>query len=194
MSLKKKLGLGVASAALGLSLIGGGTYAYFSDSAEASSTFAAGTLDINTDPSTIVDLSNLKPGDYILRSFDLKNDGTLDVKKILLNTDYTVTDAKGDNAGEDFGQHIQVDFLYNSDKDNDVIYSTTLADLKKQKNPDAVAKGWMGEKKGLKAGDSDEMLVMFTFVDNGQDQNKFQGDSLSLKWTFNAQQGAGEAK
>ena len=31
MSIKKKLGLGVASAALGLSLIGSGTYAYFSD-------------------------------------------------------------------------------------------------------------------------------------------------------------------
>ncbi|MCU5397508.1 CalY family protein, partial [Bacillus toyonensis] len=31
MSLKKKLGVGVVSAALGLSLIGGGTYAYFSD-------------------------------------------------------------------------------------------------------------------------------------------------------------------
>ncbi len=29
MSLKKKLGAGVVSAALGLSLIGGGTYAYF---------------------------------------------------------------------------------------------------------------------------------------------------------------------
>ncbi|SDM94744.1 spore coat-associated protein N [Fictibacillus solisalsi] len=193
MSLKKKLGLGVASAALGLSLIGGGTYAYFSDSAEASSTFAAGTLDINTDPSTIVDLSNLKPGDYILRSFDLKNDGTLDIKKVLLDTDYTVTDANKNNS-DDFGKHIQVDFLYNSDKDNDVIYSTTLADLKDMKNPDAVAKGWMGEKKGLKAGTSDEMLVMFTFVDNGEDQNQFQGDSLSLKWTFNAQQGAGEAK
>ncbi|WP_222119322.1 TasA family protein, partial [Bacillus thuringiensis] len=31
MSMKKKLGMGVITAALGLSLIGGGTYAYFSD-------------------------------------------------------------------------------------------------------------------------------------------------------------------
>ncbi|MCQ6289408.1 CalY family protein, partial [Bacillus cereus] len=30
MSFKKKLGVGVISAALGLSFIGGGTYAYFS--------------------------------------------------------------------------------------------------------------------------------------------------------------------
>ena len=31
MSLKKKLGLGIATAALGMSLVGGGTYAYFND-------------------------------------------------------------------------------------------------------------------------------------------------------------------
>ena len=36
MGIKKKLGLGVASAALGLSLIGGGTFAYFNDIATAS--------------------------------------------------------------------------------------------------------------------------------------------------------------
>ena len=34
MGIKQKLGLGVASAALGVALVGGGTYAYFSDTAE----------------------------------------------------------------------------------------------------------------------------------------------------------------
>ncbi|PRX64062.1 putative ribosomally synthesized peptide with SipW-like signal peptide [Bacillus sp. V-88] len=43
MSIKQKLGLGVASAALGLALVGGGTYAYFSDSVTTNNTFAAGT-------------------------------------------------------------------------------------------------------------------------------------------------------
>ncbi|MCQ6268029.1 CalY family protein [Fictibacillus sp. WQ 8-8] len=195
MSLKKKLGLGVASAALGLSLVGGGTYAFFSDSAQATSTFAAGTLDINTDPSTVINVGNLKPGDFMIRSFDLRNDGTLDIKKVLLDTTYSVVDAKGDNAGEDFGKHIKVDFLYNADKINDVIYSTTLADLKNMNDPDAVEKGWFrGEKSGLKAMTKDTFYVMFTFVDNNQDQNKFQGDSLSLTWKFNAQQGNGEAR
>lgn len=47
MSIKKKVGLSLASEALGLSLIGGGTYAFFSDKAETTSTFAAGTLDLN---------------------------------------------------------------------------------------------------------------------------------------------------
>ena len=46
MGIKKKLGLGVASAALGLSLIGGGTWAAFNDAATINNHFAAGTLDL----------------------------------------------------------------------------------------------------------------------------------------------------
>lgn len=49
MGIKKTLGFGVATAALGLTLIGGGTFAYFSDSVETTGTFAAGTLDLNAD-------------------------------------------------------------------------------------------------------------------------------------------------
>ncbi|HCX48554.1 MAG TPA: cell division protein FtsN, partial [Bacillus sp. (in: Bacteria)] len=30
--------------------------------------------------------------------------------------------------------------------------------------------------------------------DNGKDQNIFQGDTLNLEWTFNANQEAGEEK
>ncbi|SFD51362.1 camelysin. Metallo peptidase. MEROPS family M73 [Bacillus sp. OV194] len=195
MSLKKKLGLGVASAALGLSLVGGGTYAYFSDTAEASATFAAGTLDINTDPTAIVNVDNLKPGDSIRRTFDLRNDGTLDIKKVLLDTKYSVTDANGNNGAEDLGKHIKVDFLTNNDKANDVIFSTTLYDLQNMRDPDAVEQGWFwGEKDGIKAKTKDGMTVQFTFVENGKDQNVFQGDSLKLTWKFNAQQGAGEKR
>ncbi|HLR61590.1 MAG TPA: TasA family protein, partial [Lentibacillus sp.] len=43
MGIKKQMGMGIMSAALGLSLIGGGTYAYFSDSEQTQNTFAAGT-------------------------------------------------------------------------------------------------------------------------------------------------------
>lgn len=44
----------------------------------------------------LFDRFNLKPGDSITRDFD-------------------VMDAKGDNT-EDFGDHIQVEYLYNADK------------------------------------------------------------------------------
>lgn len=194
MGIKQKLGLGVASAALGLALVGGGTYAYFSDSAEASATFAAGTLDLSVDPTTIIEVDNIKPGDTMLRSFDLVNGGTLDIATIDLMTDYTVTDANGNN-NDDFGKHIRVNFLINGDKLDAPIWSTTLYDLKNM-SPDVIEGNFwsqfFAERGGnLAAGTSDKLYVQYEFVDNGQDQNRFQGDSLTLKWTFDGKQGAG---
>jgi spore coat-associated protein N len=195
MGIKQKLGLGVASAALGLALVGGGTYAYFSDSAEANATFAAGTLDLSVDPTTIINVDDIKPGDTMLRSFDLINGGSLDIATIDLMTDYTVTDANGDNAGADFGDHIRVNFLLNADKVDLPVWSTTLSALKGM-DPDVIAGNfwsqYLGERGGkLAAGTSDKLYVQYEFVENNQDQNKFQGDKLELKWTFDGKQGAG---
>lgn len=124
--MRKKLGMGIMSATLGLSLIAGGTYAYFSDSEVSNNTFAAGTLDLAIEPTEIINVENLKPGDWMVRTFELQNNGTLDIEKVFLETDYTIIDANGDNT-EDFGEHIQVEFLYNADKLDEVIYETTLA-------------------------------------------------------------------
>ncbi|WP_201717012.1 CalY family protein [Rossellomorea arthrocnemi] len=199
MGIKQKLGLGVASAVLGVSLIGGGTYAYFSDSVDTSSTFASGTLDINAAPTTIIDVENIKPGDWMTRSFKLKNDGTLDIAKVLLKTDYTVTNKEGAAANDDdFGKHIRVNFLLNADKGDGVIFYTTLDQLKNM-SPDAIENNifipWLEERGGkLAAGTSDTLYVNYEFVESGSDQNQFQGDSLELKWTFEGKQGRGEAK
>ncbi|MGE6754637.1 CalY family protein [Rossellomorea sp. NPDC071047] len=197
MGIKQKLGLGVASAALGLALVGGGTYAYFSDSAEANATFAAGTLDLSVDPTTIINVDDIKPGDTMLRSFDLVNGGSLDIATIDLMTDYTVTDANGNN-NSDFGKHIRVNFLINGDKLDAPIWSTTLYDLKNM-SPDVIEGNFwsqfFAERGGnLAAGTTDKLYVQYEFVDNGQDQNRFQGDSLTLKWTFDGKQGAGVAR
>ncbi|ENQ3104908.1 SipW-cognate class signal peptide [Bacillus sp. 491mf] len=197
MGLKKKLGMGVASAALGLSLIGGGTFAFFSDKEVSNNTFAAGTLDLELNPKTIVDIDNLKPGDSVKKEFLLKNNGSLAIKDVKLATKYSVTDSKGDNNGEDFGKHIKVKFIWNWDKQSEPVYETTLADLQKA-DPDVVAKDvfapeW-AEEGGLKAGSEDYLWVQFVFEDNGQDQNIFQGDKLNLEWTFNASQTEGEEK
>ncbi|WP_067727078.1 TasA family protein [Oceanobacillus damuensis] len=208
MSLKKKLGMGVATAVLGLGLIGGGTFAYFSDTEETNNTFAAGTLDLAVDPTTIIDIDNLKPGDVMIREFVLENEGSLDISTIDLSTVYEVIDVNNDN-GDDFGKHIKVLFLENADKTgdgwrigdhNDVISQTTLYDLQHM-TPDAVESvqsfwayclGLNGEDSGLPAGTSDQMYVAFEFNDNGEDQNEFQGDSLELQWTFDAHQTEGE--
>ena len=195
MGIKKKLGMGVMSAVLGLALVGGGTFAYFSDSVETNNTFAAGTLDLAVEPTAIIEIDNMKPGDSFVRDFELQNNGTLDIDKVYLETEYTVDDANGDNT-EDFGEHIQVEFLYNADKLDEVIFETTLAELKDM-TPEAVNEHIfdpMLEEQGLPVGTRDDLVVKFNFLDNGEDQNQFQGDSLNLKWTFNATQTAGEEK
>ncbi|AWB45860.1 cell division protein FtsN [Paenibacillus sp. CAA11] len=198
MGIKKTLALGVATAALGFTLVGGGTYAYFSSTTETSGTFASGTLDLSASPTTIINVSNIKPGDKAVRNFKLVNNGTLDIGRVLLSTDYTVTNRAGapENT-DDFGNHIRVNFLVNADKGDRVIYSTTLAELKKL-TPDAVENKvfvpWLEERGGLKAGTSDLLTVEFEFVDNNADQNQFQGDALQLTWKFEAKQGKGEQK
>ncbi|VEF49337.1 spore coat-associated protein [Bacillus freudenreichii] len=195
MSMKKKFGMGAMSVALGAALIGGGTYAFFSDTETSQNTFAAGTLDLTLNPSTIVEVENLAPGDSMTRDFELGNGGSLDIDKVLLETSYTVNDANGDNTA-DLAEHIEVEFLYNLDKVNEVVYSTTLADLQNE-NPDVVGESVFGpiiEAGGLEAGNSDDLVVKFNFVDNGEDQNQFQGDSLELEWNFNATQKAGDQK
>ncbi|WP_449355057.1 TasA family protein [Virgibacillus natechei] len=189
MGLKKQVGMGIATAALGLTLIGGGTFAYFSDSETTNNTFAAGTLDLGVEPTEVINVENIQPGDSMTRDFELQNNGSVDMNEVLLETDYAVMDAEGDNT-DDFGNHIQVEFLYNADQLNEVIYETTLADLREM-TPEAVNEEVfipaLGED-GLEAGTSDDIVVEFTFVDNGEDQNEFQGDSLNLEWTFTAQQ------
>ncbi|MDZ5609475.1 TasA family protein [Bacillus pseudomycoides] len=199
MGFKKKLGMSAMTAVLGLSLIGGGTYAYFSDKEVSNNTFAAGTLDLSVDPKVVIDVDNLKPGDEMERGFQLVNKGTLAIGDVKLLADYTVTDAKGDNGNADFGDHIRVDFLWNLDKNSVPIWSTTLSELKKATQngsvPDLVQKGIIAqEENGLAPGDDDTFYVMFTFVDNGEDQNVFQGDALNLNWTFNSMQTEGEDK
>ncbi|MFJ5715172.1 TasA family protein [Neobacillus sp. NPDC093127] len=199
MNLRKKLGMGVASAALGLSLIGGGTYAYFNDTEITTNTFAAGTIDLVANPTTIINIDKIKPGDTMLRAFDLKNNGTLDIKNVILNTSYIVNDANGDNAGADFGEHIRVNFLFNADKLDAPVWSTTLADLKNM-NPKAVENKFdsiFGDEwgtRGLAVGSKDTLFVQFEFVNNGQDQNVFQGDTLNLTWKFVANQKAGSER
>ncbi len=129
MTLKKKLGMGITSAVLGAALVGGGTFAFFSDKEVSNNTFAAGTLDLALNPSTVVNVSNLKPGDTIEKEFKLENKGSLDIKKVLLKTDYNVEDVKKDNK-DDFGKHIKVTFLKNVDKHETIVKQTTLDKLK----------------------------------------------------------------
>ncbi|MBP1914317.1 CalY family protein [Lederbergia galactosidilytica] len=195
MNIKKQLATGLLSAVLGVTLIGSGTYAYFSDSEKTNNTFAAGTLDLSVNPTQIINVDNMKPGDSFIRDFELINNGTLDIGKVSLETAYTVADANGDNTA-DFGEHIEVEFLYNLDRLDEVIYETTLAELK-DINPEVINEKIFGEifdGEGLPVGAENDLVVKFTFKDNDEDQNQFQGDSLDLTWTFTAEQKEGEQR
>src|SRR5690625_316204 len=190
MGIKKQLGMGMATAALGLTLIGGGTFAYFSDNEETNNTFAAGTLDLSAEPTEIIEVDNMAPGDSMIRDFELQNSGTLDIGTVYLETDYTYSDTEGD----DFGEHIEVEFLYNADNLDEVIYQTTLAELQDM-TPEAINEHVfypaIGDD-GLPDGESHDLIVQFNFLDNGEDQNHLQGASLNLEWTFVATQGDGQ--
>ncbi|MGE6258921.1 TasA family protein [Heyndrickxia sporothermodurans] len=186
MSVKKKLGMGLVSAALGLSLIGGGTFAYFNDTEVTNNTFAAGTLDLAINKEKIINIDNIKPGDSFFRDFQLTNNGSLDMKQVLLNSSYEVIDAKGDNAGADFGKHIMVEYLYKASGKETVIFRKTLDEL--NNNPIEVLNNFPSGKQVAK------FTVQFKFIDNGQDQNIFQGDSLKLKWKFEAKQADGQSR
>ena len=207
MNIKKKLAMGIATGALAVSMIGGGTYAYFSDTETSTNTFAAGTLDLVLNPQEIINVDKIKPGDWMIRDFELTNNGSLNIENVLLKTTYEVTDAKLNEVAnvEDFGKHIQVDFMWNRDKSitgpftgaDQVVWKTTLAELQGMK-PDAVGNKVfvprLEELAGLTPGNTDRLTVQFRFVENDLDQNEFQGDSLKLTWDFEAKQGAGVSK
>lgn len=194
MGFKKKLSKSMLTAALGFSLMGGGTYAYFSDTVETNNTFAAGSLDLSVNPETIVNIEDLKPGDEISREFDISNGGTLDINKVLLDTSYTVDDANGDNT-EDFGEHIKVTILYNQANATVEVMEMTLKELSEEQPDITAIDEFVGGEKGpngLEPGDTDKIIVLFEFVDNGEDQNQFQEDALQLKWKFIAEQTDGD--
>lgn len=186
MTVKKKLVLAAATSVLGLSLIGGGTYAYFSDTETTANTFAAGTINLEIDKEAIIEVDNMKPGDSFFRGFQLSNPGSLHMKEVILKSEYEVLDDKGDNRGEDFGDHILVEYLYKPLGKETKVERKMLSEL--NENPIRILNGLPAAHKPVK------FTVQFKFIDNGQDQNTFQGDRLKLKWTFKAVQEDGARK
>ncbi len=102
--MKKILGLTVA-ALLVMALVGGGTWAYFSDvETSTGNTFAAGTLDlkltggtqaIDSVTATWVTPADWKPGETISGTLTLDNVGTIDMTKVQLTV--TTVDTGGAN-------------------------------------------------------------------------------------------------
>lgn len=154
MSLKTKLAMGVMTGALGLSLVGGGTYAAFTDTESVSESYAAGVLDIELhekDGSNLgskieeglftTDLTNFKPGDKITKQIRIANHGSLSVGKVNIMADYknfvdgtTTYDNDSVKAGgyiHDFADQIKVTIDPANDSQGKS-FSGTLKELKNQ--------------------------------------------------------------
>ncbi|RSD26759.1 TasA family protein [Mesobacillus subterraneus] len=184
MSLKKKLGMGIATAALGFSLIGGGTFAYFNDTEQAKANFASGTIDLETNKEYWFDIDKLAPGDKMTRQLEIKNAGTLDIKKVLMDTSYQVT-AGGDDhlSADDFAKQLKVVFL--SSDLQVVLLDKTLYELSQMS--DVEVSSYFFQNNRLPVGESDTLTMRVHFMDNG-DQNRFQGDSIQVKFDLEAVQ------
>ncbi|WP_066175984.1 TasA family protein [Bacillus marinisedimentorum] len=117
MSIKKKLTMGAMAAAMGVSLIGAGTWAAFNDIENVNASMAAGELELELAQANgpmHFNISNLKPGDHMTREIKLVNDGSLAIKDVLLSID----NFEFRNYGEDieattevFGSNTGLEFL-----------------------------------------------------------------------------------
>lgn len=125
MMIKKRLATGAMAATLGISLVGVGTFAAFNDVEQVSGSVAAGQLELSLDSigENPIDfmLANLKPGDHMTRIIELKNEGTLAIKDVLLSienvefSDYNAHESERSMGGEKdedtWGENSVVEYL-----------------------------------------------------------------------------------
>ncbi|MFD2369576.1 TasA family protein [Brevibacillus sp. GCM10020057] len=202
MSLKKQFAVTLASVGLGAALIGGGTFAWFNTTAKIEgNTFAAGTMKIGATPaSAVFNVSNLKPGDWMERTFVVENEGSISVDKLLMNIDYTINDVDNNNGAEDFDENLKVYLLKSTDENiplpQRIIVNPnngkTLKELKAMGKLDISS--WWTQNFDLRPGDSDKIYVGIEFVNKNEDQNRFQGDGVNLTFNLEGTQKAGERR
>jgi spore coat-associated protein N len=218
MSIKKKMGMGILAGALGVSLIGGGTWAAFNDVETTDNSFNAGTLDLVVGNTSTLNfnISNLKPGDYFTKKLFLTNNGSLSINDIKVhalkltgtanswsdvpNADTTVGTVT--NTEDEFLSQFNIEIKKTSG--GAVVYNNTLAHL--------VSATGIGELtgtasavgapavEGLAPTASIEYDVKVTFVQDPTTfpnsrlhvQNKYQGEKSNLQFVFEATQMPGE--
>lgn len=211
MSIKKKMGLGILAGALGVSLIGGGTWAAFNDVEKTDNKFYAGTLDLVVGEGTTFDfnISNLKPGDHFTKQLVLNNNGSLDINQILVHANklsgWSDKDEIGLNTkiGPGSAVNNEDEFLgqFNVDitkSDGTSVYTGSLANLVNA--PADELTDTDASTVGLATGGTETFTIKVTFVEDGtlfpnsrlHVQNKYQGEKSNLQFVFEATQMPGE--
>ena len=202
--MKKILGLAVA-ALLVMGLVGGGTWAYFSDpEASGTNSLTAGTLDLEVEGGSegtpvIFSVSDLKPGDNSVSLGDLENVGNLPGEfDIAIGALSEVAGASGEFAGgTDLGTNLDVAIYLDIDESGtwtsgDI--GLTNADNTTYNHPTALdyqsigsyaSKSWdaiytMG------ASDTDDIAIAYQ-IGTGVG-NSIQGDAAEFTITFTLEQ------
>jgi predicted ribosomally synthesized peptide with SipW-like signal peptide len=203
--MKKILGLMVA-ALLVIMMVGGGTWAYFSDTeSSANNSLAAGTLDLNingdNEAVTTFSVDNKAPGDSGNGSSTLTNVGSLDGELDIVFSEVTNTGGSGgtqfeDGVGDLGGKAEMAVFV---DVDSDEAWSDGDIGLKsdgsKYNHPTALSYATINSYseqswdaiETLAAEASDKIVIMWQ-IPGETTGNEIQGDSISLDITFTLEQ------
>jgi spore coat-associated protein N len=196
---KKILGLTIA-ALMVIGLVGGGTWAYFSDvETSTGNVFAAGTLVIGLDndpgqtptgntTATFSSSAAWAPGATANGTLYVYNSGTIDITTLSANFDYDAVDDSGvpakfaalvgDGDNNTFDKMITATTATWNGDSVAAIAGKTLAELK--------AAGDIALTGGLDAEDEGALYILFTF--NTAATNGCQGNSLDLTVTVTGTQ------
>jgi spore coat-associated protein N len=180
MGIKEKLIMSMFVAVLGISLIVGGTSAYFTDVVSTDNTITTGSMELGLNNEEIFHIEDLVPGDTEETPFKLTNEGSMDMEDITLNTSYEIIDNGEPNNGDDLGNHLIVELLSNQGEEERLIFEKTLSEL--SENPQQIAEKFSA------GSTAKEFTIRITFKDNGENQNHFQTDQVKLNWEFEAVQ------
>jgi spore coat-associated protein N len=183
MAIKEKLGMSMLIGVLGIVLISGGTFAYFSDSVQTNNKVNAGTLDLGVadidDEGVLFEFANKKPGDTFDYTFSLRNEGSLDIRDVTLYSGHMIRDKDGEITENGFAEQILLTSV-KVNEDELIDEAITIADLKENE---------LVLIEDFGSGDEDAAVyVAFEFIKTDDSQNKYQGNSLELEWTFEAMQ------
>jgi spore coat-associated protein N len=212
MSIKKKAAMGMASIAFGAMSVMGGTFAYFSDTTEASSQFTNGTLNLQPEKPWLesFQITHFKPGDKLIADSDnqepamvLNNQGNLPmnvfmkvdtssvkgtadhimVNKLEYGTTNLLTPAM-DTSGDG---RVSLTEVGNYFEGNTTLNGNTINGVGKYLGfldaPDSDPATW-GHIKSVK--------YELEFKDNGADQNALQGDVTNIDFVFTGLQYEGK--
>jgi spore coat-associated protein N len=204
--MKKILGLTVA-ALMVMGLVGGGTWAYFSDPETGQATISAGTLDLTidsaNDPVTILDVSAAQPGGSGGNYTALYNNGSATGNLSVAIASITNTESTADGteftndsigSGGELGGAAQM-ALY-IDVDDSTGYTTGDIGLKSDGNTynhptsldyanidDYDSLSWDNIRQ-MTAGDTDNLYVLWQIPYGSTADNTYQGDSVSVNMTI----------